>query len=271
MPAATSAPKATTRIRSVTGSEVTSACWKSSWMRFMIALLALASPNSPTNRPGWARWTAAVAASAGPTRFFAVSGSPVIWKVSRTAVPSLDSWPSLPGFIGDSICATEGMRERRATSSSTAARYSLPSSPPSRLWMRICSAARSRGNCWASTRSAARESPLPMSSCLSVTVPTALPIMNATTTKASQPSTAVLRCVALQCAARAVKVSRAMDRRYGALRRTASVELRTATAGNPPPPRRTCRSRPTPDPHGADPGRWEGDPSQHPSTTMRGR
>ena len=33
MPAATSAPKATTRISSVTGSDVTSARWKSCWMR----------------------------------------------------------------------------------------------------------------------------------------------------------------------------------------------------------------------------------------------
>ena len=90
MPAATSAPKATTRISSVTGSEVISARWKSSWMRFMIALLTLASPNSPTNRPGWARCTAAVAASAGATRSFAVSGSPVIWKVTSTAVPFLE-------------------------------------------------------------------------------------------------------------------------------------------------------------------------------------
>ncbi len=217
----------------------------------MIALLALASPNSPTNRPGWARCTAAVAASAGPTRSFAVSGSPVIWKVSRTAVPSLDCWPSLPGFSGDSICATAGMPERRATSSSTAARYSLPSSPPLRLWMRICSAARSRGNCWASTRSAARESPLPMSSCLSATVPAALPIMKATTTKASQPSTAVLRCVALQWAARAVKVSRAMDRRYAPLRRTSSVVRRTATAEKLHG-RRARRSRLSSDPRWRD-------------------
>lgn len=89
MPAATSAPKATTRITSVTGSDVISAIRKSSPMRFMIALLELASPNSPTNSLGWARCTAAVAASAGSTRCWAVSGSPVIWKFRRAAVPSL--------------------------------------------------------------------------------------------------------------------------------------------------------------------------------------
>ena len=41
IPAATSAPKAKSRISSVTGSEVTSARWKSFWMRSLIAWLAL--------------------------------------------------------------------------------------------------------------------------------------------------------------------------------------------------------------------------------------
>ena len=65
IPAATTAPKASSRISSVTGSDVTSARWKSFPIRSPIARLALASPNSPMKSSEWARWTAAVAASAG--------------------------------------------------------------------------------------------------------------------------------------------------------------------------------------------------------------
>ncbi len=52
-PAATSAPKATTRITSVTGSERNSALRKSSSKAFDSALSALASPNSSTRSSGW--------------------------------------------------------------------------------------------------------------------------------------------------------------------------------------------------------------------------
>ncbi len=48
MPAATSAPKATTRITSVIGSDSVSAFLKSSSNALDSALLALASPNWPT-------------------------------------------------------------------------------------------------------------------------------------------------------------------------------------------------------------------------------
>ena len=84
-PAATSAPNATTRISSVIGTEVASALWKSSLTSLLIALLLLAVPSSPMNSPGWARCTAVVADKAAATRFCAVSGSPVIWKVTSAA------------------------------------------------------------------------------------------------------------------------------------------------------------------------------------------
>ena len=175
IPAAASAPKAKTRITSVTGSELTSARWKSCWKRCVMALLELASPNSPTNSPGWAAWTASAAASAGATRSVAVSGSPVIWNVTSAAVPSVERCPSLPGCSGDAMRATAGMRDSRATTSWTAARYSAPCSGPLRLWISTCSAARSVGNSRPSTWLAANDSPLPQSACLSVTVPAAEP------------------------------------------------------------------------------------------------
>ena len=79
IPAATSAPKASTRIRSVTGSEVNSARWKSSAMR--------CSPPGGARRPR-PRRSATRDAPAAPRRSprapgrpvpCAVSGSPVIW------------------------------------------------------------------------------------------------------------------------------------------------------------------------------------------------
>src|SRR3954471_9799945 len=54
--------------------------------------------------------------------------------------------------------------------------------------------------------SAVREDPLPVSSSASVFVPITLPIANASTTKASHPKMAVLRCRALQWPARAARV-----------------------------------------------------------------
>src|SRR5690242_17541534 len=55
MPAATSAPKASTRITSVTGTDVSSARWKSVLTRSLTAWLALASPTWPISSAGCAR------------------------------------------------------------------------------------------------------------------------------------------------------------------------------------------------------------------------
>ena len=51
-PAATSAPNATTRMTSVTGTDVASALWKSSLTSVFTAWAVLAVPSSPTNRCG---------------------------------------------------------------------------------------------------------------------------------------------------------------------------------------------------------------------------
>ena len=161
MPAAASVPNATTRIASVTGTEVNSARRKSEEMRSLIALFALPSPNSPTRSCGCARWTAAVAASAGATRSAAVSGSPVSWKVSSAERPSRESCPALAGSSGDLIAAIAGTRSSRAVRSVTAARSSARSRAPLRLWSSTCSPARSVGNSFTSVRSACRESPMP--------------------------------------------------------------------------------------------------------------
>ena len=95
-PAATSEPKARMRITSVIGSDSTSAFWKSSSNAADNALSALASPNCSTRRSGCAAWAALVAASVAPTRSLATSSSPWSLKVTSAALPSRDSWPSLP-------------------------------------------------------------------------------------------------------------------------------------------------------------------------------
>ena len=79
-PAATSAPKASSMIRSVIGSASLSALLKSLLSVCDKARSALASPASWIEKPGWARWTLATVASAGATRFFAVSVLPTISK-----------------------------------------------------------------------------------------------------------------------------------------------------------------------------------------------
>ena len=50
------------------GSDVTSARWKSSSNDSLSCLLALASPNCPISKPGFASWSEAAVASAGSTR-----------------------------------------------------------------------------------------------------------------------------------------------------------------------------------------------------------
>ena len=66
-PAAARAPKATTRITSVIGSESVSALRRSSSKAFDTALSALASPNSSTRRSGIFGLNPSIAASTGVT------------------------------------------------------------------------------------------------------------------------------------------------------------------------------------------------------------
>src|SRR4029079_12694562 len=98
-----------------------------------------------------------------------------------------------------------------------------------------------------------------------VTVPTAPPIMNATTTKASQPSTAVVRCVALQCAARAVKVSRAMESKVCRASAHFIGSPPDSRCGIPPAELRPADRSFRRIPDGARRAHWEGVASRGPS------
>ena len=78
------------------GSERYSAFLKSFSNAAESALSALASPNCSIRSSGCAFCAAAVAASVASTRSFATSSSPWSLKVTSAALPSRESWPSLP-------------------------------------------------------------------------------------------------------------------------------------------------------------------------------
>ena len=84
MPAATSAPNATTRISSVIGSDSVRALAKSSLKLLFSAFVELASPACSIRSSGCARCAAAVAASDAATRLSALSPCRVIWKPTST-------------------------------------------------------------------------------------------------------------------------------------------------------------------------------------------
>jgi hypothetical protein len=92
MPAATSAPKATTRMARVIGMESVSAFLKSSSKDCESALLELASPNCPTKTPRFWAATRSTAATTGPTASSVCSSSPRSSKFTRAERPSREIW-----------------------------------------------------------------------------------------------------------------------------------------------------------------------------------
>ena len=85
MPAATSAPNATTRMISVIGSENSPAFSRSSANTVSNALTALALPNSPMKSCGWACCTSSTRSTTASIFSLAVSASPRIWSSTSAA------------------------------------------------------------------------------------------------------------------------------------------------------------------------------------------
>jgi hypothetical protein len=121
MPAATSAPKATSRITSVIGSDVRSAFWKSLSKTLDSSLFALAAPNCSILMLGRARWAAAVAAIEAPTRSLAASSPPGTTNFTSAERPSKESWLKLASISGERTSRTDGSARRRRTTSRIAA------------------------------------------------------------------------------------------------------------------------------------------------------
>jgi hypothetical protein len=89
MPAATSAPNATTRMISVSGMENTPALLRSFANAVSTAFAALAPPNSPMKKAGWARCASATALRTGPSLSAAFFFSPRISNSTSAACPPL--------------------------------------------------------------------------------------------------------------------------------------------------------------------------------------
>ncbi len=120
-PAATRAPKAISRMISVTGRDVISALPKSDWTLSLICCWVLASPNSPTVNAGCAFCTSSTAASAGFTRSMTSASFPAIWKRRNAERWSAEIWLAFAGTSGLSkFCVWGTAASRRCVSSSTA-------------------------------------------------------------------------------------------------------------------------------------------------------
>ncbi len=107
MPAATSAPKAISRMSSVTGSE-SSPAFARSWPKTSLICLSMdASPTSLSVTAGCAFWSAAVVANSAGTCSSALTRSFVrSLKVTIAEWRSREICPSLPGAYGESTDLT---------------------------------------------------------------------------------------------------------------------------------------------------------------------
>ena len=152
IPAAISAPNTTSSSTRVIGTEVTSACRKSSLTMLLVARLTLASPASTIRRPGWAACAAATARWAPVTIWVALLTLPATSNVTRADRPSreISPWPPTarpvpPGANGDWMSvATPGMRCSATVTCLMAVRAcgSLATVRPSWVWMSTLSAYR---------------------------------------------------------------------------------------------------------------------------------
>ena len=120
--AATSAPKVTSRINSVIGSEVSSARWKSSLITSEICFDALAWPNWPIANPAWAACAAPVAFNVAATRSSTSLSLPASWNCSSAECPSVEMRAWLPGAYGLSKFFVYGTATSRRCTSATTAR-----------------------------------------------------------------------------------------------------------------------------------------------------
>ena len=167
------------------------------------SLLELTLPNCSTRSSGCASWTAVTASLVGSSRFAASSESPVISNVTRAECWSTETGAS--PVNGEVTSRTSSVRDSRAVASSIVAVNSGSSTSSVLLWIRRCSVFGLRPASY-SVCSARPASPENWSAPWIWFLPTALPTTTATTTKASQPKIAVLRWLALQCAARAARL-----------------------------------------------------------------
>ena len=205
-PAATRAPKAISRMISVTGRDVISALPKSDWTMSLICCWVLASPNSPTVNPGCAFCTSSTAAKRRlhPVHDLGVVAGDLETEQRRASVAEI--WFAFAGTSGLSKFWVWGTAASRRCTSSTHRAEGRDRRPSPRCSGSAPSPEACSGAASAIVWSARPDSPTPVWVCSRVFVPTAPPITKARTTKASHPQIAVLRCCALHLPARAARL-----------------------------------------------------------------
>ncbi len=206
MPAATSAPKTTMRMMSVTGMDSSPAFLRSSRKAASISFSPL-TPKEPMNTSGLAAFASPTAAMTGSIFVRASSGSPVISKSMSAACPAWPTWPAFSGSSGDWTSVTTSTAETLVITSSTAAVNAGSLTVSVSLWMSTLSPAGCTNSSWRSL-SIRPDSPTPEVACSILVVPLTMPRAKATTTKPSQPKIAVLRCCALH---RPIRPARLVD------------------------------------------------------------
>jgi len=226
-PAATNAPKASSRTRNVTGRVRVSAREKSWPVVSSSSCSALASPNSVTVKPGACRRSAATRASTGFTREPAVSGEPRMSNWTIAAWRSAEIWSGWPlsGPLTPLACGSA--RTARSTRWSSLRKAGSPAA---------CAALRTSTASLAcrwkpasvSARSARAGSPLEFSTSVSLAVPASWPRITAAATKASQPKVAVFQCPALQRAARSAMFGRIQGLLSGRISSAKEASIRGA-------------------------------------------
>ena len=144
MPAATSAPKTTMRIPSVTGSAVYSARVKSFPIVSSRASVALAAPNCSTRNSGFADWTSATAARTGFTVSVACSASSASSNWISAAWPSAETRLAPSPSSGERTLLTPSLPASAAVTSATTARKAGSDAVADSLSTKTLSSAESR-------------------------------------------------------------------------------------------------------------------------------
>src|SRR5918995_3358075 len=203
IPAATTAPKATSRMISVTGTENSPAFFRSS-VNVANSAFSVLSPNEPTKKSGCAFCTSATRATTGSILSTASSEGPRISIRTSAECLSAEMNPLFPGSYGDFTFATASSSETPVMTAWTAALKAGSLAVSERLWIRTSSPA---GCLKSSYRivSARPDSPGPDVSKTIFFIGETRLIANKATAKASQPKIAFLRCCALQRAMRAAR------------------------------------------------------------------
>ncbi len=202
--AATSAPKAMSRMPKATGTAEYSAFLKSSPNASSNVFIMLAPPISSIRSDPWSFWTPSTAFSTGSTRSPAVSASPRMSNCTSALRPSFEIVFVSYGEV------TSVTRPVPSTARTTAVTASLNSASvafrsPLLAWIRTVSPAGSSIPASSMILAAVCVSPFSWSLSLTSARPAAEPSPIARTTNSTQMPTAAHRCRALQPPARAAR------------------------------------------------------------------